>query len=181
MIRRALLAAFVVSFMSGTASAQLFVPDIALLVEPDLTAYLKNTTAADISFDGYQIATEDGPKLDPDGWYSINDRIPGAINDLISQLGAGALGFGELSPTKLQIAEGNLTGVGVLKAGDKILLGKPFGQGGYWVETFFKRGGIPTQFDGGRYYIPSVTEPSTLVLAALAGLGLVATRVRSRR
>jgi hypothetical protein len=179
MISRALLAAFVVSFMAGTVSAQIQHYDIDLRMNPDRTAYLYNTTNTDIHFDGYQIAA-DTPGLDPVGWYSINDRIPAAVGDLIAQLGAGALGFGELNPTASQIAEGNLTGVGIFKAGDKISLGKPFGDGGYWVSLFFKRSGVPSQFDGGRYFIPRVPEPSTLLLATLASLGLVAMRVRSK-
>jgi hypothetical protein len=170
MIRRALLAAVVVSFMAGSASAQ-----IELLVDPDLTAYLHNPTAKDIGFDSYQITADGIGGLDPAGWYSISDRQPaGKAVELMAELGALALGFGELSPTPQQLAENNLVGDGILKAGAKFSLGKPFGEGGYYVSFFTKQ-------SSNGLFIPRVPEPSTLILATLAGAGLLAFRRPSAR
>jgi hypothetical protein len=178
MIRRTLLlAAVIVALLSAKAEAA-GEYDIQLWVDPDFTTYLYNSTDKDIQFDGYQIVSE-ANTLDVAGWHSINDRIPELINDIISQLGAGALGFGELSPTSSQVAEGNLTGVGILKAGEKFSIGKPFGPNGPdWTRDnfFFKLGGIPEQFE---FHI--TPEPSTWLLATIAGLGLAGLRVRSQR
>ena len=176
MIRRALLAAVLWAVAVPQASAQIW-----LLVDPDLTAYLHNPTASDISFDGYQIAAE-SDVLDVAGWDSISDRFPARLIELLDTLGAGSVAFGELNPSAWQVAEGNLTGVGVLKSGAKFSLGKPFGEGGYYVSFFFKVSGFPEPGPlQPPIYVPRIPEPSTLVLAALGGLGLVATRSRCLR
>jgi hypothetical protein len=180
MIRRALLAAILFAAAGPSAHAAT-ADDIELFVDVDLTAYLLNKTGAEISFDGYQISAESNA-LDLDGWYSISDRVAaGQGEELADQLGGGAFGFGEMSPTTSQISEANISGVGILKAGARFPLGKPFGEGGYWVEFFFKVGGIAQQFPGQGVFVPSVPEPSTFLLAGLASLGLAIVRVRLKR
>jgi hypothetical protein len=181
MIRRAWLAAVVVLVALGS-QAQAVEFDVQLWVDPDLTTYLWNTTDKDIPFDGYQIVSETNT-LDIAGWSSIADRVmAGQGQDVAAQLGNGIYGFGEMSPTSAQVAEANISGVGVLKAGAKFVLGKPFGETGSVSDVmnhstfFFKVGGIPQQFQN-----IIVPEPSTLLLATLAGFGLVAMRVRSKR
>jgi hypothetical protein len=183
MIRRAWLAAVLVAVFSSSAFAAT-ADDLELWFDADRTAYLHNTTASQITFDGYQIISESN-RLDVAGWDSISDRVPGRINELIGDLGAGALGFGELAPTSSQVAEANLTGVGVLQPGAKFSLGKPFSPSLPLNEIcsditfFFKIGGIPIQFEGQ----PGIClpEPSSWLLAMLAGPGLVAIWRRKKK
>jgi hypothetical protein len=172
----ALIAATSVSAQAGTAD------DIALWVDVDLTAYLVNMTAANISFDGYQIVSENND-LDVDGWYSISDRVEqGRTQELMAELGAGALGFGEMSPTSAQISEANISGVGVLKAGAKFSIGKPFSScpdtGGF--AFFFKVGGIAHHDGNSSGAGVACPEPSTWLLAVLGVIGMATLRRRSR-
>jgi hypothetical protein len=177
MIRRALLAALLVAATSASAEAAT-ADDLELWFDPDLTTYLRNKTVADLQFDGYQISSETA--LDVAGWDSISDRVPDRTQELIDQLGAGAPGFIELAPNSHQVSEGNILGFGVLKPGASFSIGKPFGEGGYSVVFSFKISGIAQELSRG-VFVPHVPEPSTWLLATLAGLGLVAMRVRSKR
>ena len=171
MIRRALLVVLVVA---GVGRECFAVTPLALWIDPDGTTYLYNTTDAPISFDGYQIASETN-RLDPVGWKSIADYVAGGqISEVLSQLGAGALTFGEANPGPGNLAELNLGGAGTLQAGQKFYLGKPFGDGGYFVDFFFKSGTGPDGPPQNPIFIPRIPEPTTFVLAALAGPGLLA-------
>ncbi len=162
MIRRALLAMAAWLCFGHPAVAA----DLTLWVDPDGTTYLYNTASSPVWFDGYQIASETN-RLDPAGWISIADQVAADPFGIIPKLGAGALSFGEANPGPGNLAELNLGGVGVLQPGAKFAIGKPFldGQPG---ADFFYRGGI-------------LPEPSTWLLAAMAGLGLLAFRGQFRR
>ncbi len=171
---RAAAAFGLVAALSGTANAA--PNDLHLWVDVDGTAYLLNTTDSPVSFDGYQLVSEAG-LLDPIGWDSISDRIPARINELITELGAGSLTFGEANPTAFSLAELNLGGVATLPAHGKFSLGKPFRsffdvcshEGFFWSAP-----GTGSQQPSG----PICPEPSTWLLAALAALGGVALRRR---
>jgi hypothetical protein len=178
MIRRAVLAAAVFALVGPTARAA----DLTLLIDPDGTTYIKNTTAGAISFDGYQIASETNG-LDPVNWNSISDQVAANPLDVIALLGAGALTFGEANPNAGNVAEVNLGGAATLQGGAKFAIGKPFGFGGFEVEFWAKRPTSPNTLPGEIVVVPPLEgpEPSTFVLAALAGACLVAFRVRSAR
>ncbi len=174
MIRRYLLrSAVLVGLIALLArSADAAASDLGLWFDVDGTVYLHNTTSASLSFDGYQIVSEAG-LLDPSGWDSISDRIPARITDLISQLGAGSLTFGEANPTAFSLAELNLGGVATLPAHGKFSLGKPFKSffDACSLEGFFwSAPGTGAQAPSG----PICPEPSAWLLAALAALGGVA-------
>ncbi|MFO0898920.1 MAG: PEP-CTERM sorting domain-containing protein [Pirellulales bacterium] len=159
----------------GTAAAS----DLQIWVDPDGSAYLQNTTGGPISFDGYQIASETN-RLDPVGWKSIADYVAGGeIAEVIAALGPGGLTFGEANPGPGNLAELNLGGAGTLLGGAKFYIGKPFldGQRGtVGADGFFYKLGGSSQFGD------IVPEPSTFVLAALAGAGLLGVRaMRYRR
>ncbi len=161
--------------MAGATSQAMVVTPLALWVEVDGNSYLWNTTDAPLSFDGYQITSENGT-LDPVAWDSINDRLPARVTEVIAGLGAGGLTFGEANPSTTSLAELNIAGAGTLAAGGKFSLGKPFAAlppsvdlGGFWS------GPNPR---GGVMEIVYVPEPSTWLLGALAALGLVAKRRR---
>lgn len=175
MIRQALLAV-VALFVLG-AGSNLPAQGLRLGFDPDLTAYLVNTTSAPLSFDGYQIASETG-QLDPAGWKSIGDQVSADPLGIITKLGAGALAFGEANPNPGNLAELNIAGVGTLQAGQKFYLGKPFGEGGYYVGFYYKAGTGPDAVPQEPLFIPRIPEPSAFLLAALAGLGLLAFRQR---
>ncbi len=171
-----LIAAF-----AGVASAA---TPLVIWVEVDGSAYLRNTTAAPISFDGYQITSETN-RLDPAGWKSIADYVAGGqFTDVIAALGPGGLTFGEANPGPGNLAELNLGGAGTLQPGAQFAIGKPF----------LDRGYVSVDATADFYYIVAGTsaarpgdiispdpEPSTWLLAILAALGIVATRRRWRR
>ncbi len=172
-VRRAAIALGLLASLAGSANAHPC--DLQLWVDVDGTAYLVNTTDGPVSFDGYQIASE-GQNLDPAGWDSISDRIPERITELIGALGAGTLTFGEANPGDANLAELNLGGVATLAAHARFSLGKPFKTFSVsGADAFFWSGPGSGGGVGGTVCIP---EPSTWLLAALAGLGHLAFRRR---
>lgn len=176
MIRRALLAAAVLGAWSlaGGAQAQ---SGLVLGYDPDLTAYLHNNTTSPISFDGYQIASET-KQLDPLGWRSIADQVAADPLSCVDTLGAGCLAFGEANPNPSNLAELNLAGAATLQPDAKLYLGKPFGDGGYWVDFYYKALGTPTSSEPQHLYIQPVPEPASWLLAGLAGIAFA---VEARR
>ncbi|MFO0897403.1 MAG: PEP-CTERM sorting domain-containing protein [Pirellulales bacterium] len=180
MISRALLAAAIAMSVGETALASA----LQIWVDPDGSAYLQNTTALPISFDRYQITSETN-RLDPAGWNSVADYVAaGQQSEVIGALGAGALTFGEANPNVGNLAELNLGGVATLQAGAKFAIGKPFLDLNDPDSTadFYFHG--PGWDDLGADIVGGVPEPSSFLLAGLAGLGLLAfrrSRVRSER
>jgi hypothetical protein len=161
-----LFAAVAIGLLTVFAESASAAPeDLQIWVDPDGTAYIYNTTAWPISFDGYQITSE-SKNLDPVAWDSISDRFPARINELIGTLGVGSVGFGEANPTDTNLAELNLSGVGTLAAGAKFSLGKPF------------KSWLPNLPVGDDFFWKGVPEPSTWLLATLAALGCAAIRRR---
>jgi hypothetical protein len=154
--------------------------DIDLWVDADLTAYLRNNTDQDISFDGYQIISEN-EDLNVAGWDSLSDRqTSGRLQELSDALGFGALGFGEMSPTSAQVAEANISGVAVLKAGAMFSLGKPFLSCPGPDDGFFmKIAGLPTSQLQNEIVAVCIPEPSAWLLAALGATSCLAAH-RSR-
>lgn len=173
---RALAAILPALLLASTATAS----DLGIWVEVDGTAYLENRTDAPVSFDGYQITSDNGT-LDPAGWDSISDRVPGRITELIASLGAGALTFGEANPNSGNLAELNLGGVATLAAKAKFSIGKPFGS--WWdpsLRGYYKPAGSTIAVPIDCFpYLTCLPEPSTGVLA-LCGCG-AALIVRQRR
>lgn len=146
---------------------------LSVWVDADGSAYLWNPTNEARSFDGYQLASK-SESLDPAGWKSIADYVAGGeIADVISALGPDSLTFGEANPGPGNLAELNLGGAGTLQPGAKFAIGKPFKtlppQADIWH-------GCPSDCWGERGEIVYVPEPSTRLLATLAGLGLLVVR-----
>ncbi len=176
LVRRLFFAAGIVGLVAMFAGLASAISPLALWVDPDGTTYLWNTADAAISFEGYQITSETN-RLDPAGWKSIADYVAGGqITDVIAALGPGALTFGEANPGPGNLAEPNLGGVGTLQPRAKFAIGKPFLD---WqnpdasADFFYKQPGTespPGDIVGG------VPEPSTWLLATLAGLALLAVR-----
>jgi hypothetical protein len=149
---------------------------LALYVELDGTTSLWNTTSSPISFEGYSILSETSD-LDPSGWKSVSDYFANGETDLLlTSLGAGSLGFSEAGATATGLSELSLTGMATIQPGAKFAIGKPFsvlppsnGTSAAWKDP------------SGSIDIVYAPEPGTWLLATLAGLGLVAMRVRSKR
>ncbi len=172
----ALAAILMALLLAPTARAS----DLRLWVEVDGTAYLENWTDSPVSFDGYQITSDNGT-LDPAGWDSISDRVPGRINELIQSLGAGALTFGEANPSPTNLAELNLANAATLAAKAKFSIGKPFGSLlDLSLRGYYKPAGSANAVPIDCFpYLTCLPEPSTGVLA-LCGCG-AALIVRQRR
>jgi hypothetical protein len=152
--------------------------EIELWVDHDFTTYLYNPTAADVSFDGYLIFSH-AKTLDVAGWDSLNDHVADRSQELLDNLGPDSLSWGEISPNAAYVAETNLAGISVLKAGEKFAIGKPFGPSGPdWSRDQFSYNLAATPDLLASSIVP---EPSTLILAALAGAGPLAFRRRAAR
>lgn len=154
--------------------------DLRLLVDADGSAWLENPGSSPVAFDGYQLGSKSGD-LDPTGWMSIADYVAGGHADQIEDLlGSWGLGFHETSAKPRALTELSLNGLGMLQPGARLALGKPFPAGGSPdADTFYYRllGDAHSQ----RGTIESVPEPSSFLLAALAGVGLLAFRGRRLR
>ena len=168
-MKKLLTLALAIGLMSFASLANAVTP-LTIFVEADGTAVLTNTTADAIQFDSYQITSASGD-LDVDGWRSIGDAVAADAVAVIGSLGAGALAFGEANPGASQLAELNLAGSASLPGGGTFSLGKPFtgGQGTDAAAKFGIIGVGPTE----PVDIVAVPEPATVVMAAMALLGLV--------
>ncbi len=178
MTRRALLA--VVILFGGVHSVNADPQGFSIWVEADGSSFLWNPTDLPITFDGYQLASENGG-LDPAAWTSIADQVISNTIGVIGSLGPGALAFGEATPSEDSLAEINLAGVGTLAPGGKFAIGKPFATLPPSADWFYKIPGLPAGEipPGEIVFAPDLPEPSTWLLATLAGLGLLAMRLKS--
>jgi hypothetical protein len=182
MIRRALLAAVWLASSVTPAWATTWgdVPPVAILVDPDGSAYLWNKSTDPVSFEAFSIQSPD-KNLDVDAWKSFSEFDDGALE---AALGAGALAFEDNSLDQALVSQKNDVGAqAILPAGAKFSLGKPFATlPPLPTDRATVYPDLSDVLNGARTVdIVYTPEPSTLLLAALAGLGLVAMRVRSRR
>jgi hypothetical protein len=179
LVRNLFCAAVAVGLLTAFAGAANASP-LEIWVDVDGSAYLHNTTAAPISFDGYQLTSETN-RLEPAGWKSIADYVAGGqITDVIAALGPGGLTFGEANPGPGNLAELNLGGVGTLQPHAKFAIGKPFlGPGNFHeTESFFYILGGTSSARPGDINGPVTPEPSTWLLATLAAVCVVVMRRR---
>jgi hypothetical protein len=182
-MKKGFFLAVAVGLLAGCAVSAYAANELEILVDPDGTTYLHNTTGGPVSFDGYQIVSHSKNQLDVAGWDSISDRVPARLAELFAQLGTGAVTFGEAAPTEAQLAELNLPGVGTLEGGAKFNLGKPFKtyqndqQLKAEYDFFFSLGPSAPNNEGEISLIP---EPSTFVLGGLGLVGLLGL-IRRRR
>lgn len=148
---------------------------LRLLVDDDGSAWLENSGSSPVSFDGYQITSENND-LNAAGWTSVADRVSdGNADQITALLGAGGLGFHETSASYGNLTELNRTGEAILQPGARLDLGNPFlGDVSGNASFYYRVLGAQTQQGA----IVNTPEPSTWLLAALAGVGLLATRRR---
>ncbi|MFO0899881.1 MAG: PEP-CTERM sorting domain-containing protein [Pirellulales bacterium] len=173
MIRRALLAAAIAVCGQQASFAQ---TPLAIWPDVDGTAYLWNTTDAPITFDGLRLVS-DG-RLDPAGWNSISDQVAGDPQHVFAKLGADAAAFEENAHTANTLSELTIAGGATLQPHRYFAIGRPFLDGANTEATsdfFYSLAGDPTYWWGDIW----VPEPSTFLLAALAGTGLLAFRRRA--
>jgi hypothetical protein len=172
MVRQAMLAAIAtVTLVCGLEAS-----DLEVWIDIDGSAYLYNTTALPLSFTNYTLSS-DANKLDPAGWKSIADQVVENPSAVISQLGASALLFGEASPGQSNLSELTISPPGAtLQPFAKFAIGKPFINSAAWVDvtgTYLPAGSVTQQ-----PMQVGLPEPSTFLLAVVAGLGLTAYRYR---
>jgi hypothetical protein len=170
---------------------------IVVRYERDGSTYLENIGAQTLPVNGFQITSEfddlvfhdyDGAK----GWRALSDlesQFPSEASAAADLLTVGALSFGALEATSGGLSEASVLGDAVFKPGDRWFIGKPFAnipiddagnkKSGY--RFHWKRSDVIDGTGGPEIIGLPVPEPSTLLLATLAGLGLVAMRVRSKR
>jgi len=197
MIRPALL---VVVLLSGGLASVSNADQYDFVVWYDRTdgsAYLKNLSPSDtLEIHGYSIVSDSEDLLPGDydgvkGWKAFEDietQFPSEIDAVTAQLGSVALEFGSANNNAGNVSELTIHLVGLeFSPGETWFIGKPFGsvpiddagvsKPGYafWWMGDLDVGGVS------RIVGDPVPEPSTLLLATLAGLGLVAMRSRGLR
>jgi hypothetical protein len=170
MIRRALLAAIgVAAFCPAT-----YANSIQIWVDADHSTYLYNATLASIALTGYGI--ESPEKLAPSDWRSIADWTAEESSAVLAALGPNALGFQEITATDFSIAEANAVGSAIIHPGEKLSIGRLYPNFG---EIFASSGYYTVA--GSDEKLPmqhSMPEPSTWLLAVLAGVGVFVFRRR---
>jgi len=170
---------------------------MGLWIDPDGSTYIKNLSATKtFKVDGYTLLSEaldlitydyDGTK----GWRAFEDilgQFPDEFRPMLDQLGPAAATMGAISPAQGHLHESTLNPAGLeFSPGERWFLGKPF------TTNPFGTGGLPLSNYQFRYKtIDSlsqvagviVPEPSTWLLATLAGVCLLGFRrrlARSRR
>jgi len=142
---------------------------LRLLVGPDGSAWLENTSDAPVSFDGYQLADK-GRELNAAGWMSISDYLAaGRGSEVSALLGDGGLGFKEGRAGAGVLTELSASGLAVLQPGATFPLGTPFQPGEDFSSVSFHY-----RMQGNSYsnqgQITAVPEPTTWLLAAVGGM-----------
>jgi len=180
--------------LAALAAAPVFAQDtMGLWIDPDGSTYIKNLSATKtFVIDGYTISAESNDLIPMDydgtkGWKAFEDiltQFPEEMSLLQQQFGGAAVSMGSASPAGGNLTELTLNPSGLsFSPGEQWFIGKPF------TINPFGPGGLPlTNYRFQYKTVDSlsqvvgviVPEPSTLVLATLAGLGLVAMRWRRR-
>jgi len=194
MIGRAVLAAVLVACgMAGEATAA----EMVLWYDrTDGSTYLKNASPENLwNFWSYSIVSDFGDLLPGDfdgssGWKALED-IPSQFPDEVAlanaQLGEAALKMGTVNPNSKNLTEVTLSAAGLeFSPGEMWFIGKPFTRIPI-DDTGEMKPGYGFFFGGGDWQPRStivgapVPEPSTLLLATLAGAGLLTYRLRLAR
>lgn len=166
----------VVGFASP-ANAQL-----ALQIYQDGGAAIVNVGATPLIYDGYQIQDAQEPgRLIPGNLRSVESLIAaGQINDILSTLGAGALGFAPAGLSPNNIAELTAGAGGFLQPGARWSLGQIFPPGlPHCPEGFTWSWNGSGGFNSGAAGFDGICpEPSTLTMCGLAFLSLLAFTLR---
>ena len=153
---------------------------LRLLVGPDGSAWLENTSNAPVSFDGYQLA-DTGRELNAAGWMSITDYLAaGRGGEVSALLGDGGLGFREGRAGAAVLTELSGAGLAVLQPGAKFPLGTPFQPGEDWSSVSFHYRMQGNSYSN-RGQITAVPEPATWLLAAVGGMVALSRRSWTRR
>jgi hypothetical protein len=148
-----------------------------LIDETTDQAWLKNTSAAPLEMAGYQIQSVNS-LLDPAGWVSIADAALTRPDDVIAELGAGALDFRKSVPGLTNyMGEVNLTGFALFQPGASWPIGKPAPPVSWADITFQYALTDNIVYDGGIELVP---EPATISLLAIGGLALLRRRANRR-
>jgi hypothetical protein len=166
----------VLSAVTGRATAGIITDPSAGALQLQLTfdsagnATLMNTTGSALSVKEYQIVS-DGGNLLPTGWISIADMAVAAPVTLMTTLGTGALGFGEMQATTTLLAEGSLNNSALFQPGAPWSIGTPIAEGTLASDLtlYYSR----PDSSGNMYLGQVVPEPATLSLLALGGLAVL--------
>lgn len=155
-------------------------PSLTLLI--DVTtgdAWLKNTTAGPLDFDGYEIFSAGG-LLNPAHWQSIADSVVSRPGIVLATLGTGAMSFGEFMAVSSLLADVSFSDHATLQMGAMWDIGQPAPDASLADLSFYYS--IPlnggTKYEGGIEIIP---EPATLGLLVIGGLAVLRSRTKKSK
>jgi hypothetical protein len=170
---------FGLSFGPGSSQslAATAIPSLWLLIDENTDqAWLKNTSAAPLQLTGYIIMSVGG-HLEKNEWESISDAAVTRRDDVIAQLGVGALTFDEGDPDLTTfVGEINIFDHALFQPGASWSIGKPAPGASLADLSFQYTLGDGPVHDGGIELVP---EPATLGMLALGGLAVLRRRKSS--